>query len=866
MNKVLADILERPVPKGLTVTKVKSLIQDVAKLDEQPKLVYSSNGEKILGELNKYGAKDIPQNYRGVLLEHWLEILSQTQETITEVPRPTGPEATTLTSDQLENLGEQADEQKRKYNQTVKNQKEAVDKFKKAGEKRYQDQQKEKQTQELLNQFFKAKVVVVPTEEIPEVKLSKENKETLIAAETAAKEDPFTTKKIFEEKIKEALSKTEQEYKDTVSNESIEKTATHLVEQLRTLPDHKTVDDISDSPKALNMLSILNPLSDPDSEQMKKIIPDKEARKKFAREVQTLLLATEAERTVNLAGAKAIFGENIAYSLYGTDAITAFQTSSEEKDSEEGVEISPRDVYEKGKQISDFINKIKGFRNAEEVTSTGLAYYPTYGYSNAAVATRTASALTKALPAVGAVYGFKQGLILSQWARSGTPLLSAGNQNLVRLLTSQAGVQEIASASMVTFSNPIGFQLGKFSIGIATGANQATGTQIAIGGIRFGEKMAGAIAVKGGTQVAIVTGTQAGAQLAVGTSTILTKVLTFVGGLSSWATFGLSAIGGYLLGKIIEKGPQIKKWFSENAPVLISIASLGGLAFGGPGVGFATLGVGLAITGTLGSFAAGAFGVLGFIGRSIGVAIATPVIITLLVIPSLVAFIMLVINNSAYVVPPAPVAESGFDIGQDGFECTTEKTPTTITSSSTGSSAIAERAWGIMEDMYQGFWCYWNRSPGDFPTDTVEHPESYPELFDEKLYAITTNPTRQQVQSSGEVLFWCTWLIQKSYGENGNNIANTLWSPTMFNDFKNRKKMLEGNEMTFDNIKSGAVIFFDIKNSLDRVDHVGIVHTITPAGIKFLQSNAGTKDGFLPIINGVLQSPSYATIKGVGNP
>ena len=53
----------------------------------------------------------------------------------------------------------------------------------------------------------------------------------------------------------------------------------------------------------------------------------------------------------------------------------------------------------------------------------------------------------------------------------------------------------------------------------------------------FGEKWAGAIAVKGGTQVAVVAGTQAGGQLAVGASTVLTKVLTFVGGLSSWATF-----------------------------------------------------------------------------------------------------------------------------------------------------------------------------------------------------------------------------------------------------------------------------------------------------------------------------------------
>lgn len=313
--------------------------------------------------------------------------------------------------------------------------------------------------------------------------------------------------------------------------------------------------------------------------------------------------------------------------------------------------------------------------------------------------------------------------------------------------------------------------------------------------------------------------------------------------------------------------PAIKSLFSKQGVAIGGVLALVALVVGGPAAGGTVFLGSLAITGNLGSFATGALSAIGSIFVSIGTAIIGPIIGLIIAVPLLIAFIMLVINNSAYVVPPAPpVAESGFDIGQSGFECTTEKTPTTITSSPTGGSVVAERAWGIMEDMYQGFWCYWNRSPGDFPTDTIGHPDSYPELFDEKLFAVTSNPTREQVQSSGNVLFWCTWLIQKSYAAGGVSIQNTLWSPTMFDDFKNRNKMYEGKEMTFDNIKSGAVIFFDIKNSLNRVDHVGIAHTITPAGIKFLQSNAGTKDDFLPFINGVLQNPSYATIKGVGNP
>ena len=73
---------------------------------------------------------------------------------------------------------------------------------------------------------------------------------------------------------------------------------------------------------------------------------------------------------------------------------------------------------------------------------------------------------------------------------------------------------------------------------------------------------------------------------------------------------------------------------------LLQVWLLGGLLFG------------VARGATLAGIGVGIFNLFGIIGRSIGIAIATPVIVTLLVLPPLVAFIMLVINNSAYVVPP----------------------------------------------------------------------------------------------------------------------------------------------------------------------------------------------------------------------
>ncbi len=228
---------------------------------------------------------------------------------------------------------------------------------------------------------------------------------------------------------------------------------------------------------------------------------------------------------------------------------------------------------------------------------------------------------------------------------------------------------------------------------------------------------------------------------------------------------------------------------------------------------------------------------------------------------------MLVINNSAYVVPPAPPgSESGLGSeGLPGAACTEEKLPTSITFSV--DSPIATRAWEIVEDLYQGFWCYWNRSPGDLETDVTTYPESYPELFDMDEFRRDPNPTRGAASSCGECMFWCTWLVQKSYKENGYSLAYTLWSPAMYDDFSSRNKILNGRDMNKDKIQMGAVIFFDVKNSESRIDHVAVVYSVTSAGIHFVQSNSGTKNDFLPFgTDGVLQSPSYATIKGIGNP
>ncbi|MEK7169013.1 MAG: hypothetical protein AAB778_03310, partial [Patescibacteria group bacterium] len=209
-----------------------------------------------------------------------------------------------------------------------------------------------------------------------------------------------------------------------------------------------------------------------------------------------------------------------------------------------------------------------------------------------------------------------------------------------------------------------------------------------------GKQLVAPIAAKVAGQAAgkAVAGKVAG-QVAVktGLAGFIAKIATAIGIGAGPATFGISAAVGWVIGEVVKKinWPKIKKWFQENGPVLAGVAGLGALTLGGPAVGGLVLFGGLAATGSLAAFATGAFGVFGFIGRSIGVAVATPVIVTLLVIPPLVAFIMLVINNSAYVVPPSPYSSSQNGGADNPYMLVTKTAnPTKLDNSSSNQTVI----------------------------------------------------------------------------------------------------------------------------------------------------------------------------------
>ena len=378
---------------------------------------------------------------------------------------------------------------------------------------------------------------------------------------------------------------------------------------------------------------------------------------------------------------------------------------------------------------------------------------------------------------------------------------------------------------------------------------------------------------KGGAAIAGKAAGQAVGQAAVQTATktgLAATLSTALAGLGAWAGPVGIAIGtavGTLLGKLLEKidWAKVKGWLKDNGPIILLG---GGLLLGGPawGIGLGLGGLALAGKFTALGIARGTWRFFRRIGTFFLITIGTPFIVTLLVLPPLIAFIMFVINSGAYLVPPKPVAESGFSPGTGGYECREDRITTGL--EYPVNSPIAIRAREIVDDLYQGFWCFWNRSPKAptpyFPNDEEPNfPPGYPDLFDYEAFLQNPNTT-----PPSQNLFWCTWLIQKAYTENGVKILNTLWSPDMKLDFESRGKFVPASSVSSLNAVPGSVIFFDVVgNGKDRIDHVGIIYQTNGDDVTYIQSNAGLKVEHLTLGSSGLQGkPGYIDVIGIGLP
>lgn len=732
----------------------------------------------------------------GIILERWYEWYSNT------TPAPEYVSNTTLTGEKLKEKIEYAEQRDSAIKKTRENQTKLVEDF--IVKTQEQIAKAQAVQEQLKDKVIYAKVEIDPKDVVKLEQLENVEQEKIKHYESLIKQEKFETAK--QELASEIEAKVEKELaKEGVLKDEIKAIARETAsEAIETLSHRNDSNYVPSSYQTAIVATVAT-----DTAVVPKVIIEKTTSELVKNSAKNVFIFKLQPEILNRETLTIAYGQQFSTFVLGVDPskikVTLTETLPQNLTQVQYVEYKEVHLSEvNNHQIDIYQGQINTLNN---ITDAGKEISGNYIQSNI---TSFISKKIEALPATSAIKKFAstpemQAVLFAKFGVGSPVTWQYANPVLMRVM----GQNQLAGAFFSTVSKATGEQ-------IVTSITGKAASEVAVG-------------------AAVKTGAAAGfgAFLAKGAAAIGVSLGVFTAGVSTAITLAVTAIG-----KMIN-WPKVKQWFRDNKEVFAVGTGGLGLMLGGPVAGAVGLGLGLVAVGSLGAFAAGAFNVFGFIGRSVGIAIATPVIITLLVIPPLVAFIMLVINNSAYVVPPK-IPDSAFVGGMYTPHCTDEKGQVGV-AANLSSSPVANRAWEITADLYQGFWCYWNRSPkgppADFPKDTIEYPPSYPNLFDYSLFRTNPNPAA----SSGPNLFWCTWLPVKAYNEKGGGLATNLYSPDMYNDFKGRGKIIDAAKATSSNILPGSVVFFHVLSGENRINHVGVVYTVDQGGIVFVQSNGPLK-------------------------
>lgn len=423
----------------------------------------------------------------------------------------------------------------------------------------------------------------------------------------------------------------------------------------------------------------------------------------------------------------------------------------------------------------------------------------------------------------------------------------------------------------------LNFGFGGLSFGYtpaaAGGGAAAVGETAAVGATTAaGETAAvGAAATAGGT--AATAAAAAGETAVVAGETAALGATGAAGGAAVGSAVPIiGTIIGALVGLVAASLPAIKKFIEEHKEDLTALfigGGIFGLMIGNVFVSLWGLGIGvpLAIYSgvTPANFLASitsAFGALFTI--AILPEIKKPLIGFLLGFPVLLALILFIINSGAYVVPPGA---SSFSAGGTATGETISCNGTVAGQFATGCSGLSQNAETIANSLQPGFWQYFNKSC------------IYPELFDDAYYATNpvpcvngtpNNPNGCTGDSTGVNMFWCTWLIIKSYKEAGYNMAasvdgyNMLYVPDMINWFK-KEARFKGADTPASQLPAGTAIFF--LGSGGTGHHVGMIIKNTQYYVTMAQSNgAGNFETFIVKNDHIIGNTDQNPIAGFGMP
>lgn len=360
-------------------------------------------------------------------------------------------------------------------------------------------------------------------------------------------------------------------------------------------------------------------------------------------------------------------------------------------------------------------------------------------------------------------------------------------------------------------------------------------------------------AVKQAASGAVKSTIAAGASKAV--SAAVTAVVETSNAIAPVVGHFLAMAAGWLTNTILR---PVLDWIDKHKEYLLVPGVIGaGIAFGFPA---------LAITGVIMGIL---FWVVGF--WSLVTAFLSAIAIAFATLILGVTIILFIINSGAYIVPGVSLENSPYVGGT--VTCVQTKGPMTLIPTNNTSTPIAFRAWQIVADLYQGFWCFWNRPPlnppgnSNFPNDVTLYPPNYPNLFDVATFLTDPNIDPAVASQRWDILFWCTSLVWKSYSETVGWWPQSLSASGQENYFIAHHQYVTAAQARPSNVPVGSAIFFRVGTE-STTGHVGVVYSLNSDALLYVQSNAGDKEGSITFSAsgvGVISLPGL-TVTGFGTP
>ena len=577
----------------------------------------------------------------GITLESWYETLSKasTYSESTETPAPKILyESNTLTPEQLAAMQAESEEKSAK----IKAIKEEAEKQVRASIKRGQEiHSRQEEYNRIREALAGKKVVISPKSNFTEVSLTPQEKVRIYNLAQAIKGDSTAVQAIIEQKIQESVSKSPEDVKQNVNQTIIELTSKNLVDKISTFSEYEKSESIPDNIITYNPASPFAAISGLDDIKLQEIIPDDQARIEFIHNAKAIAISFEAKNNLESALIQPLFedSENIRFLFYPTK-IAEFQISENQNDhqtKDEGIEIDISNVYDQGKQVWNTWNKLA---NKEITINDVIVSSPRVSTSTALIeASKSASAARLSFPkTMGSIVGLRATNLLAIAPLSSKVLMIPGQQVVQMVIGGNAS--RLALTSAPTFGTITKFIVNPTTIGTKTAFFIGKGVTMG------GQNMLGASLSIGESKVALAITSKGVSMAATG---VFAKILGFFTGPIG---FIVTTIGAWLLSKVdwskVKKAaPYILGFLT--ALIFSPFIGFGGAIAAGVGIGVLT---GIASGGTsLGAVGAG----IGVFFKSLGgimvASIGTPLLVTLLVFPILVAFILFIINSGAYVVP-----------------------------------------------------------------------------------------------------------------------------------------------------------------------------------------------------------------------